>query len=652
MSFSAQDYLARLSKASHSDYVSSYSALNEVMRTLTIEPQSFHLSKQQFEDQPVNTLFSGGTRQTRAPLGARGSATCCCVQTCQVNWTITIPANTLGIQLNSVNTTKGQLTDIEFARQLTNFNGTKTAAAPLPNERTIKQDVQKYSDAEVLKFWLGFATACGPFQQVAICKQNTKLWETSIYAREQAIICSNSLSDLTVNNSVTVSPLESITQGKRHCGVFIDIPCSKLNTSTNDYFYKIPEPITFSGALDLNQLNPIFNEFPVLTRNYASLYLQLWMTDFLQDLKIVWLNKINPIFDQHLAYTMIPPEKPDLIFLLTNEEGIQYKQYSVRIINCRDLADDSTDPKNSIQQIDNAYFEYLSIHNLCFTMENEQAIIDMIRAQKVIHFPTQVIKSQSSNYTMNNFEPSSGQIQSIMSFANIKAMFMTFAMPQYPTWFFPMLLHNIDLIIDQRHAVPFPYEAHTQATNGSMFQCFVDQDVISPSSDLYHSLTFENININDKKYWYGKNDGAINDIDNVFYKTTLFIGSKAVKTYYPNKYMLAWKLATDDSFMRGFNSTRVGARTDIQLMLNTQIITGIVDNHKINDDTIHPENQNTLAGFMGTRSYPMSWQVGQTPMFHYLCDAVIRIMFDDNPEPQVLNLEVIGEISGSMIAAG
>ncbi|KAA6386889.1 MAG: hypothetical protein EZS28_017585 [Streblomastix strix] len=218
MSFGAQDYLARLSKASHSDYVSSYSALNEVMRTLTIEPQSFILSKQEFIDQAVNILFSSGTRQTRAPLGARGSATCCCVQTCQVNWTITIPANTLGIQLNSINTTKGGNSDNEYARQLTNFSGLPTAAAPLPAERTIKQDIQKYNDNEILKFWLGFATACGPFQQVAICKDNTKLWETSIYAREQAIICSNSLSDLTVNNSVTVSPLESLTQGKRHCG--------------------------------------------------------------------------------------------------------------------------------------------------------------------------------------------------------------------------------------------------------------------------------------------------------------------------------------------------------------------------------------------------------------------------------------------------
>ncbi|KAA6376922.1 MAG: hypothetical protein EZS28_027550, partial [Streblomastix strix] len=250
----------------------------------------------------------------------------------------------------------------------------------------------------------GFSTACGPFQQIAICRDNTKLWETSIYAREQAIICSNSLSDLTVNNSVTVSPLESIVQGKRHCGVFIDIPCANIDTKGENYYYRIPDPITFSGVLDLNQLNPIFNEFPVLTRNYASLYLQLWMTDFLQDLKVVWLNKSRYVYDQHLAYTMIPPEKPDIISLLDDSGDIAYNNYSVRLINCKDLDDAATDPKNT--------------------------------------------------------------------------------------------------------------------------------------------------------------------------------------------------------------------------------------------------------GFMGTRSYPMCWQTGQTPMLHFLCDAIIRVMFDDNPEPLVLNLEVIGEIGGSMITAG
>ncbi|KAA6399523.1 MAG: hypothetical protein EZS28_004947 [Streblomastix strix] len=44
-----------------------------------------------------------------------------------------------------------------------------------------------------------------------------------------------------------------------------------------------------------------------------------------------------------------------------------------------------------------------------------------------------------------------------MSFANIKAMYMTFAMNQYPTWFFPVLLQKFDLIIDQCHLVPEAY---------------------------------------------------------------------------------------------------------------------------------------------------------------------------------------------------
>ncbi|KAA6361353.1 MAG: hypothetical protein EZS28_043120, partial [Streblomastix strix] len=52
---------------------------------------------------------------------------------------------------------------------------------------------------------------------------------------------------------------------------------------------------------------------------------------------------------------MIPPEKPDSIILLTNDADIEYKDYSVRMINCKDLEVDATDPKNSIQQIDTAY---------------------------------------------------------------------------------------------------------------------------------------------------------------------------------------------------------------------------------------------------------------------------------------------------------
>ncbi|KAA6368096.1 MAG: hypothetical protein EZS28_036376, partial [Streblomastix strix] len=177
---------------------------------------------------------------------------------------------------------------------------------------------------------------------------------------------------------------------------------------------------------------------------------------------------------------------------------------------------------------------------------------------------------------------------------------------QYPTWFFPVLFKNIDLIIDQRHVIPAAYPALTQDVCSQIFDCFVDQDVVNAPSDLYHSLVFENQSIDDKNYLYGIEGGLTKPVENVFYNTTLYNGSKAVKVYYPNKFMLTWKLATDDSFMRGYNSSKIGARINIQ-------------------------------------------NVKLAPLTYYICDGIVRIMFDDNPDPQILTLEVIGEIGGFAI---
>ncbi|KAA6319194.1 MAG: hypothetical protein EZS28_054851, partial [Streblomastix strix] len=213
--------------------------------------------------------------------------------------------------------------------------------------------------------------ACGPFYQFQLLKDATALWGSAIYAREQAVISGNSLSDLCTKNSVSVSRLESIIEGKRHCGVFIDIPLCEIDrqsiaaTVGTPFFYRIPFDITFSGVLDLNQLNPIFNSFPVLTRNYATLHLQLWIQDFLQDLKVVWLNKNDTIMNNHLAYHMIPPEKPDIVYLLAGEDstGLEYLTYNVRIVNMQNAAIGDKVPQNSISQIGTAKFDVLEIQN-------------------------------------------------------------------------------------------------------------------------------------------------------------------------------------------------------------------------------------------------------------------------------------------------
>ncbi|KAA6369657.1 MAG: hypothetical protein EZS28_034817 [Streblomastix strix] len=286
-------------------------------------------------------------------------------------------------------------------------------------------------------------------------------------------------------------------------------------------------------------------------------------------------------------------------------------------------------------------------------MENEAVIVDMILNQRLINFPTQVIRTQSSNYPAGNIGDEGGFIQTIMSFANINSLFVTFAMSQCPTWFFHVLCKNIDLIIDWRHDFPSAYPALTQDGCGQILNCFVDYNVVSTSSDLYHSLAFENQHIDDKNYPYGiekhETEGQFRPVSNVFYETTLFIGSKAVKVFYPNKFMFVWKLATDDSLMRGNNSSKISARTNIQAQIGFKPIDNICT-----DEVIRPLliDQNDFKYFTSTRCYPNIKNAKLTPLTHYLCDRIVQIMFDDNPDPQFLSLEVIDEIGGSAIKNG
>ncbi|KAA6379099.1 MAG: hypothetical protein EZS28_025375 [Streblomastix strix] len=345
---------------------------------------------------------------------------------------------------------------------------------------------------------------------------------------------------------------------------------------------------------------------------------------------------------------MIPPEKPYIVYLLAGEDstGLEYLRYNVRIVNMQNAAIGDKVPQNSISQIGTAKFDILEIQNVCFNIENEEAIISLIQQQKIINFPIFVFRTQSSNFPFSGFDNTSGSMQSIMSFSNIKALFMTFAMPQYPTWFFPVLFTRHNLVIDQKNVISQPYKSLNQATNGQMFDCFVDQDVVSAPSGLYHSLTFENLNIDDKKNYYG----MINNTDqyktaNIFYLTTLYSGSKAIKTLYPNKYMLAWKLATDDSFMRGYINSKIEQRTNIQVILQGNLTKGIIDTTNISP----LQNQNNFKQFIGTRAYPDPTKASITPMMHYLCDAFVRIMFVDSTMPQVLNIDVIGELAGGAI---
>ncbi|KAA6404412.1 MAG: hypothetical protein EZS28_000071 [Streblomastix strix] len=162
--------------------------------------------------------------------------------------------------------------------------------------------------SEYLQFWIGFSTACISFYQFQLMKDATAIWGSAIFAREQAVISGNSLRGIYTKNSVSESILESIIEGKRYCGIFIDIPLCEIDrqvtvqTTGIPFNYKIPFDFTFR-----------------------------W--DFLQDQKAVSLNKNDTIMNNHLAYHMIPPEKPEIVYLLAGEDsnGLEQQRYNVRI---------------------------------------------------------------------------------------------------------------------------------------------------------------------------------------------------------------------------------------------------------------------------------------------------------------------------------
>ncbi|KAA6399832.1 MAG: hypothetical protein EZS28_004637 [Streblomastix strix] len=74
---------------------------------------------------------------------------------------------------------------------------------------------------------------------------------------------------------------------------------------------------------------------------------------------------------------MIQPEKPDIVYLLSGDDAddLSYKRYNVRIVNIQNAAILDKIPQNSISQIGTAKFDTLEIQNVCFNIENEEAII-------------------------------------------------------------------------------------------------------------------------------------------------------------------------------------------------------------------------------------------------------------------------------------
>ncbi|KAA6394173.1 MAG: hypothetical protein EZS28_010298 [Streblomastix strix] len=85
-------------------------------------------------------------------------------------------------------------------------------------------------------------------------------------------------------------------------------------------------------------------------------------------------------------------------------------------------------------------------------------------------------------------------------------------------------------------------------------------------------------------------------------------------------------------------------KPDIIYLLDNlhRIATTTTDVYKYIKFSVRIVNMACVAN--GTSSYRDHVQVGLTPITHYLCDSIVNIILDDNPDPQVLSLEVTGDM--------
>lgn len=67
------------------------------------------------------------------------------------------------------------------------------------------------------------------------------------------MISSNSLNDLSTNNSMSISPLKLTMVSKWHWGILLDIPVDAFGGTAGRFNYLTPNPLTFSEVFDLNQ---------------------------------------------------------------------------------------------------------------------------------------------------------------------------------------------------------------------------------------------------------------------------------------------------------------------------------------------------------------------------------------------------------------
>ena len=639
----------RVNSSLYSDVINSYVDINAVVAKRNIVPGSYKETVVQATDQTLATLNAAGgqTLFTRLKLTPQvRNATL--AQLAQIYFQYVIPANSLAV----------------VARKYSASNTKEDKDETVGD--FYESSVQQIH--EHLRFKLFYDTGFSIASMVQLCLSADAKISTENFNYQQSLLTLNSIPDYATDGSNTETTLKSLIENPSGAGVGSGVIDVDLGKTAQAFSVDIAQDIGIEGLIDLNKGNPLFHNFPIITRNFGELYLRLYMENFLRELKVVYLNKhrrviagsiangavitgnhtaasfaqngdiltltaktdvsITSNVSDSLPYQRLPVDKPDFVYLDNN-------LWKVRLINKKDnTAPGSTTKFSDISQpiwaLSNISWKRFEIRKVEFDIEDYE---DIKASQgKAGSYKCPVHLWRSKNFDQTNAASSSANaLQTTLNAPNIDRLFICQPFSRdYPTFLPTLATTDINPQIHNNPVLPRTEDCLNSRTCERIYNVFVDTDKYSAPRDLIDSTSVPVIN---KKLWlksantYG-GEGSVEKLQRGIQQIP---GNAPVLL--PNKFSYALELNEGGCFRRGFNSVLNGnysPTVPINLQQSVQTSADIY----FDDGTAFDTNgqggdiSNSWKDFCAVVSYGPFTQSGAVASVHCLCDYILGFQFD------------------------
>ena len=634
----------RINSNLYSDVINSYVDINAVTAQRNIVPGSYKETVVQCTDQTLATLNSAGgqTLFTRFKLTPQvRNATL--AQLAQIYFQYVIPGTT--------SSPNGGLAIVKKE-----FAGNSTAENI--NQADAGTNFSNTTYFEKLRFKLFYDSGFSIASMVQLCLTADAKVSTENFNYQQSLLTLNSLPDFVTENSNCESTLKALVENPTYRGVGSGV--IEVDLSGAAYSTPITQDICIEGCIDLNRGNPLFHNFPIITRNMQELYIRLYMENFLRELKIVYLNKTrqnlsgmtiqsdggaqasfpndngtlklknskwHPV--DRLPYQRLPIDKPDFVYL----DG---KLVKVRLVGRRGNTmpnnagtDNWTKITNPIYaSVTDVSWKRFEIRKIEFDIEDYEDIKASQAKAATYKFPVHLFRSKNFDQT-NAASSSSNALQTTLNAPNIDRIFITQPWSRdYYTFLPTPAVTDINPQLHNNPVLPRTEDDLNSRTVERICSVFIDTDKYSPPRDLSASIDIPTIG---KQLWLkGPNTyGGAGAYEKI--QRGIDLGNSDTCILLPNKFSYALELNEGGCFRRGFNSVINGGYSPtvpVNLQQSTQTSDNIycsttydtADNSaKILQDNPH---------FNAVVSYGDLRASGAVASIHCLCDYVFWINFD------------------------